>query len=205
MFIENAIEGILKAAAWNGEIPVRPENITVDAEATSEWEGENRVFIYRESSRPLGDITGANDYSGWMESIISIVILGRNKADSEWVKTKVFAVIDRIRNLAPGNGEEITNPETLVFGGGDTFRVEQGDVLTVDRVRGDGTFENLGTTKGKLKTSDYLLWSPFYDEIKKISSSIVKEVFAVERVEDGTFKAQYYNTIKMGFLHKQSI
>ena len=243
MFIENALEGILKAAAWNGEIPVLPENITVDAEATSEWGGENRVFIYRESSRPRGDLTGKNDYSGWMESIISIVVLGRNKADSEWIKKKIYAVIRRLKEAKPSDVESLTINEgeelgiepgeilaistiynhgtidnrgtiitslpeernTLEIGGGEEFTLEEGEELVTERVTGDGLFQNLGVTRGPDNRSDYLLWLPFWDEIEKISSMVVKEVFAVERVEDGTFKAQYYNTIKMGFLHKVTI
>ena len=77
MYIEQRLARVIKYAAAIGEIDhLDPEEVFTDMTARNEWEGRAKVYIIREETTIINDLSDAWDGPGAAESAVTIAAIG---------------------------------------------------------------------------------------------------------------------------------
>jgi len=195
MYIEEYISEIVKnAARQNAVRHLSASEIYTDMTATGEWEGVAKLYILREETKVIGDLSDAWTGGGAAESTVTITAVGADKLEAlETVNDAVRALKSYIRITGFG-GETVTidEGETANISAGETMAAETvivngelggGGRLIAEHVGGGG--ENTAETNPN-----------------PIDGVLVTAASGIQRWENGAFRDQYYQTRIFKFLHQ---
>lgn len=196
MYIEDAISGIIKVEADAGNIPgLTPDRVSIDATKSTEWEGENAVFIVREKDTPIHDLNAASINSEFNDTLLTVSALGVNKATAIFTIRKIETLLNSIDRYTP---TEIADGDLFEIDRDAILDLNETDVLETDTITGEGMILNYGVIRGKTASTKY---SPFYGALTNISLR-VSELYGVERFDNGSFRPEYYQVRKLNILHE---
>lgn len=204
MYVEQTISRVLKYAAAAGEIPhLVPEEIYTDYTAEPEWNGRGKLYVLREESNTIADLSDGWGGSGIAESTLTVAAIG---ADKRKALETITAATEALRAYLPPEAPEDPDAE------GESVEIDADETLEVGllEILNTGTFTAAGEVTGDgwivAETVEGAL-SPSMESMTgyPIISWTITGASGVERFENGAFREQYYQTRQFKAIHNLEI
>lgn len=228
MYIEETLAEIIRNAAAGERIRgLRAAEVFTDMVGTNEWEGRAKVYVIRDDTRLIGDLSDSWEGPGCAESDVTIAAIGADKIQALEVITDTTralrrALMARITGLdeLTGSADEIeTDPEDEIYlpvydeGGLDQMTIDAGDTMTIDTgdIASAGTISADGRLEGggwliAIETAGNIYRPLLYVKAgDQIGSWKITGASGVERFDNGAFREQYYQTRRFSALHQIEI
>lgn len=195
MYIEEYIRLVIKTAAEQGGVRhLAASNIFTDMTATGEWEGAAKLYVVREETRILGDLSDAWGGGAAAESVVTLAAVGADKTEALETITDAVRTLKRYVRITDDGGEILTVDE------GDTVVVAAGETMAAHTVNVLGSLDGPGRVIAERFTGD----GPVFTESNPnpVSGVMVSAASGIQRWENGAFRDQYYQTRKFKILHQ---
>lgn len=194
MYIEEYLARFIKDAARLGCVRHLAESdIFTDMTGTGEWEGRAKLYVLREETSLLGDLSDAWGGGACAESTVTVAAVGADKIEALETITDAVRTLKSLVKITDDLGETVTidEDETAVISGGETMATDTLNVL--------GTLDGEGRVIAERITGDGDVFTD--TEKNPISGVLAASVSGVQRFENGAFRDQYYQTRKFKILH----
>ena len=198
MYIEQRLARVIKYAAANGQIPyLDAEEVFTDMTAQNEWEGRAKVYILREETSILNDLSDAWDGPGAAESAVTIAAIGADKRQALETINGVMAALKNYFSCAP-TGQAESEGETVIIDADETAEITVLETLTTWNLTANGEISGDGWIIAKTATG---IFSPAMAAYP-IDSWTMTAAGGLERFDNGAYREQYYQTRKFKAIHQ---
>lgn len=198
MYIEQRLARVIKYAAAIGEIDhLDAQEVFTDMTAQNEWEGRAKVYILREETSILNDLSDAWDGPGAAESAVTIAAIGADKREALETINGVMAALRKYLDFSR-TGDPESEGETFIIDADETAEITVLETLTTWELIANGEIGGDGWIIAESATGEFSPTMTAYP----IDSWTMTAAAGLERFDNGAFREQYYQTRKFKAIHQ---